>query len=213
MDKDIRKPAVVGYTSPLGSVSNIVSPRPTQTQPDQIEIVVDTNVIQNEMENRQDEEDNEEAPLLGGSARPKATVWSELNNWFAKTFTPNAVVNRPTSQQQKRIVLPVRVEPKVFFANERTFLSWLHFCIVLGGLALGLLNFGDRVGQISGLLFTLVAMMFIIYALFLFQWRAHQIRNRHPGPYDDRVGPTVLVTALFFAILTNFYLKFTSGSK
>jgi uncharacterized membrane protein YidH (DUF202 family) len=22
--------------------------------------------------------------------------------------------------------LPVRVEPKVFFANERTFLSWLH---------------------------------------------------------------------------------------
>ena len=29
-----------------------------------------------------------------------------------------------------------------------------------------------------------------------------------PGPYDDRIGPTVLVTALFFAILTNFYLKF-----
>jgi uncharacterized membrane protein YidH (DUF202 family) len=79
---------------------------------------------------------------------------------------------------QKRIILPVRIEPKVFFANERTFLSWLHFCIVLGGLALGLLNFGDQVGQISGLIFTIVAMMFIIYALFLYQWRAHQIRNR-----------------------------------
>ncbi len=26
----------------------------------------------------------------------------------------------------KRIALPVRVEPKVFFANERTFLAWLH---------------------------------------------------------------------------------------
>jgi uncharacterized membrane protein YidH (DUF202 family) len=47
----------------------------------------------------------------------------------------------------KRIALPVRVEPKVSFANERTFLSWLHFTVVLGGLAIGLLNFGDKVGQ------------------------------------------------------------------
>lgn len=45
----------------------------------------------------------------------------------------------------KRIALPVRVEPKVSFANERTFLSWLHFTVVLGGLAVGLLNFGDQV--------------------------------------------------------------------
>jgi uncharacterized membrane protein YidH (DUF202 family) len=44
----------------------------------------------------------------------------------------------------KRIALPVRVEPKVSFANERTFLSWLHFTVVLGGLAVGLLNFGDK---------------------------------------------------------------------
>ena len=45
----------------------------------------------------------------------------------------------------KRMALPVKVEPKVSFANERTFLSWLHFTVVLGGLAVGLLNFGDRV--------------------------------------------------------------------
>jgi uncharacterized membrane protein YidH (DUF202 family) len=44
----------------------------------------------------------------------------------------------------KRIALPVRVEPKVSFANERTFLSWLHFTVILGGLAVGLLNFGDK---------------------------------------------------------------------
>ena len=51
----------------------------------------------------------------------------------------------------KRIALPVRVEPKVAFANERTFLSWLHFTVILGGLAVGLLNFGDKAS-------TLVAM-------------------------------------------------------
>ncbi|KAI8819939.1 VTC domain-containing protein [Fimicolochytrium jonesii] len=127
----------------------------------------------------------------------------------------NGVVSlqRGASGKAKRIALPVRVEPKVFFANERTFLSWLHFCIVLGGLALGLLNFGDRVGQIAGLVFTLVAMLFMVYALFLYHWRAKKIRNRDAGPYDDRVGPTVLVIVLFFAVLTNFYLKFGEGQN
>ena len=48
----------------------------------------------------------------------------------------------------KRIALPVKVEPKVAFANERTFLSWLHFTVVLGGLAVGLLNFGDKVRRL-----------------------------------------------------------------
>lgn len=45
-------------------------------------------------------------------------------------------------------------------------------CIVLGGLALGLLNFGDRVGVISGVIFTLVSLMFMLYALGLYHWRA-----------------------------------------
>ncbi|WOO78653.1 Vacuolar transporter chaperone 1 [Vanrija pseudolonga] len=58
---------------------------------------------------------------------------------------------------KKRIALPVRVEPKVFFANERTFLSWLHFAVVLGGLAVGLLNFGDKVGRISAAMYTIIA--------------------------------------------------------
>jgi uncharacterized membrane protein YidH (DUF202 family) len=49
----------------------------------------------------------------------------------------------------KRIALPVRVEPKVAFANERTFLSWLHFTVILGGLAVGLLNFGDKASTFS----------------------------------------------------------------
>jgi hypothetical protein len=69
------------------------------------------------------------------------------------TYPPNETSPR---QNQQRIALPVRVEPKVFFANERTFLSWLHFAVVLGGLAVGLLNFGDKVGKISAGMYTVV---------------------------------------------------------
>ncbi|KEI41982.1 uncharacterized protein L969DRAFT_91449 [Mixia osmundae IAM 14324] len=112
--------------------------------------------------------------------------------------------------QNKRIALPVRVEPKVFFANERTFLSWLNFTVVLGGLAIGLLNFGDKVGQISAGLFTIVAMAVMCYALVTYHWRASAIRRRGSGPYDDRLGPTVLCVALLAAVIVNFVLRFTA---
>jgi uncharacterized membrane protein YidH (DUF202 family) len=117
------------------------------------------------------------------------------------------------SSPGKRVAVPVRVEPKVFFANERTFLSWIHFAIVLGGLALGLLNFGDRAAVLAGIVFTLIAMGIMVYALWLFKWRADRIRRRDPGPYDDQNGPVVLVGVILVAVAINFYLKFSSVAK
>ena len=30
--------------------------------------------------------------------------------------------------------IPMRIEPKTYFANERTFLSWLHMAVTLGSV-------------------------------------------------------------------------------
>lgn len=108
----------------------------------------------------------------------------------------------------KRIALPTRVEPKVFFANERTFLSWLNFTVILGGLSIGLLNFGsDNVSRICAGLFTVVAMGCMVYALVTFHWRARSIRLRGQGGFDDRFGPTVLAVVLGGAVVVNFVLR------
>ena len=107
-------------------------------------------------------------------------------------------------------LLPTRVEPKVFFANERTFLSWLNFTVILGGLAIGLLNFGDNVGRISAGLFTLVAMAAMVYAVVTFHWRAKSIRLKGQAGFDDRYGPTILTLALGGAVIVNFVLRVTS---
>ncbi|KAI5286286.1 hypothetical protein KEM52_002061, partial [Ascosphaera acerosa] len=115
----------------------------------------------------------------------------------------------------KRIALPTRVEPKVFFANERTFLSWLNFTVLLGGLAIGLLNFGDRVAQLSAGIFTFIAMAAMVYALATFHWRARAIKFRGQGGFDDRFGPTVLAVALLAAVIINFVLRIrdSAGSQ
>lgn len=107
----------------------------------------------------------------------------------------------------KRIALPTRVEPKVFFANERTFLSWLNFTVILGALGVGMLNFGDYAGFWSALGFITVAVLGACYSLYTYHWRAREIRRRGQGGFDDRFGPTALMICLFFAIIVNFVLR------
>ncbi|CAD6441334.1 hypothetical protein OCU04_013145 [Sclerotinia nivalis] len=111
----------------------------------------------------------------------------------------------------KRIALPTRVEPKVFFANERTFLSWLNFTVILGALAIGMLNFGDRPAFISASIFTVISMLTMAYALYTYHWRAKSIRLRGQGGFDDRVGPTVLALVLLVAVVVNFILRIVYG--
>lgn len=42
------------------------------------------------------------------------------------------------SNQLKPRMVPVKVEPKVFFANERTFLAWLHMSVTLASISIAI---------------------------------------------------------------------------
>lgn len=110
-----------------------------------------------------------------------------------------------------RINIPVRVEPKVFFANERTFLRWVQFSIFLGGLGTAMLGLESFRSNVCGAIMVLLAILFACYALHLFAWRAEKIRNRDPGPYDDGKGPIMLigmfVVALIFSVIFKFPMK------
>ncbi|KAH8072327.1 hypothetical protein JL721_3593 [Aureococcus anophagefferens] len=50
----------------------------------------------------------------------------------------------PLSNADKPRLQPVKVDPKVFFANERTFLAWIHMALLLGGMAIGIIGFARR---------------------------------------------------------------------
>ncbi|CAG8789719.1 23452_t:CDS:2, partial [Dentiscutata erythropus] len=115
----------------------------------------------------------------------------------------------PRFYKGRRVAVPVRVEPKVFFANERTLLSWLHFSIIINGLALGLLNFGnDEVSNIVAGTFMFVSIMIMLYALGMYLWRVYMIRKRSFGPYEDRFGPAFICGLLFVGVLVNFWFRF-----
>ncbi|CAG8977588.1 hypothetical protein HYALB_00008364 [Hymenoscyphus albidus] len=112
----------------------------------------------------------------------------------------------------KKIHVPVRVEPKVYFAAERTFLSWLEFSIYISTIATTLLNFGPKTSKLSFLAagsFSAVAVLALSYSVITYLYRSQAIRTRKAIKYHDQFGPTALCVCLFVAVALNmgFELK------
>ncbi|KAG0150305.1 hypothetical protein CROQUDRAFT_212469 [Cronartium quercuum f. sp. fusiforme G11] len=110
----------------------------------------------------------------------------------------------------KKVSVPVRVEPKVYFATERTFLTWLEFSTLLGAIAVTLMNFtavDDHVGFAASITFTIVALLSIIYSTGTYVRRVLSIRRRSASGYHDPYGPTALCGILFLAVLINFHFR------
>lgn len=112
----------------------------------------------------------------------------------------------------KKICVPQKIDPKTFFANERTFLKWLSISVMIGAMALTLLNFSDSDSdgaQLAGLVLLPVSIAYMLYSLSVFRARAHKIYTREPMRYDDTRGPTILVVVLAVAVLlaTTFSLQ------
>jgi SPX domain protein involved in polyphosphate accumulation/uncharacterized membrane protein YidH (DUF202 family) len=112
------------------------------------------------------------------------------------------------SDERNNIVIPVRVEPKAFFANERTFLSWVQFAIFIGGIGTAMVGLGNEHAYVCGAMFIGIAAIFAFYSLYLFHYRASRIRSKDPGPYDTNLGPAVLVGIFILVMILSFIFKF-----
>ncbi|EFW22040.1 vacuolar transporter chaperone [Coccidioides posadasii str. Silveira] len=124
-------------------------------------------------------------------------------------------VKRFKAPRGKRIHVPIRVEPKVYFAAERTFLSWLEFSIFLSTIAATLLNFGqDTISLGSAWAFTILACLALIYSFLLYMWRVDKIRKHRDvkNVYYEKWGPTVLCLGVVVAMMLNFGLRIRGNS-
>ncbi len=81
-----------------------------------------------------------------------------------------------------------RIEPKQFYANERTFLTWLNMATTVGSISSALVAFGlkdaKHAGGVSVLatVLVLLAIIFCVYAsefLLFLQEQRHKVYSRH----------------------------------
>ncbi|KAF2007677.1 SPX-domain-containing protein [Amniculicola lignicola CBS 123094] len=120
-------------------------------------------------------------------------------------------IKRFKAPKGKRIHVPVRVEPKVQLATERTFLSWLEFSILLGSIAATLLNFGDGIALAAAWAFTIIACAALLYSAGLYLWRVRMIRKRRAVTYHDKWGPSLLCAGLAGAVGISFGFRIFGG--
>lgn len=129
--------------------------------------------------------------------------WSWMFPFCSRSHNYAMKVVAPTSIQ--------KIEPKSFLANERTYLHWLHYGVVLSTVASGILAFSDEAGEKWGefyaLLLLIVSLCICVYGLHLYLWRTAQIRSRIPGRWDDPFGPMVLGAILAAILVCNFVTK------
>ncbi|KAG9242654.1 VTC domain-containing protein [Calycina marina] len=141
------------------------------------------------------------------------TLMPSTNGIMAPIRNDQVQSKRFKAPKGKKIHVPVRVEPKVYFAAERTFLSWLEFSIYIGTIAATLLNFGSKPSRMSFIAagsFSIVAILSLLYSVGIYLYRSQSIRDRKAIRYHDKFGPTVLCVALFIAVVLNSLFELSS---
>lgn len=154
-----------------------------------------------------DEEDERIARILSGRDEEEAAPPTANVEYVTSFHAPPG----------KTISVPVRVEPKVYFANERTFLKWLEFSTIVSAMAVGLLNYSDprdKLGLVVSGLFTILALVCVAYSGIIYVVRALAIRRREASNiYFDAYGPNFLCVVILAATVANFVLRYFESSE
>ena len=103
----------------------------------------------------------------------------------------------------------LKIEPKVWLANERTFLKWQHICVLQGALAVGLYTAaGDNViAQVMGIIYLVIAVFAGAWGYGMMRTRRAMIMERSGKDFDNMIGPIVISIALMVALVFNFALQ------
>lgn len=108
--------------------------------------------------------------------------------------------------------IPVRIEPKTFFALERTYLSWMHMAITLGGVTSALVGYSytedpnveglvsQKTVQTIVLSLLPIAIIMVLYASYIHYMRSRFLEKKQYGFFDDRLGPVVLCVMIMVAL-------------
>lgn len=109
----------------------------------------------------------------------------------------------------------LKVEPKVWLANERTFLKWQHICILQGGLAVALYTAAgqDTVAEVMGIIYILIAIFSGVWGYSMLRIRRSMIIERSGKHFDNMVGPIIISIAVMAALIINFVIQVSRAAS
>ncbi|KAK1996136.1 VTC domain-containing protein [Colletotrichum falcatum] len=107
----------------------------------------------------------------------------------------------------------LKIEPKVWLANERTFLKWQHICILLGALAVSLYTAAGEnfLAEVMGIAYIVIAVFAGAWGYGMMRLRRKMIMSRSGKDFDNLIGPLVISIALMVALVLNFVFAYRAA--
>ena len=102
---------------------------------------------------------------------------------------------------------PVQVEPKVWLANQRTFIKWQHIAVLLASLSLGLYNAAGEFNHVArglAIVYTSIAVFAAACGWWQYIVRSRMIEQRSGKDFDSVIGPIIVCLGLVVALCLNF---------
>ena len=109
---------------------------------------------------------------------------------------------------------PVKVEAKVWLANQRTFIKWQHIAVLLASLSLGLFNAAgadNNIARVLALVYTGFAVFAGGWGWGVYMWRSRLISERSGKDFDNMIGPFVVSIGLAAALCLNFAFRYSAA--
>jgi uncharacterized membrane protein YidH (DUF202 family) len=107
----------------------------------------------------------------------------------------------------------LKVEPKVWLANERTFLKWQHISVLLGTLAVGLYTAAGEnfLAECMGIAYIAIAAAAGLWGYTMFHKRQNMIIERSGKDFDNVIGPIAVSVAMMIALILNFVFAYRAA--
>lgn len=109
------------------------------------------------------------------------------------------------------VLPPQRVEPKLLFAAERTFLHWLHMAVFMtsGGTAIIAYFDDDFTIEVWGLTMLALALIVVVYAVYQLTWRVDLIRRHTTARWDDTRGVAMMASTVLLVLCVTLFVQVT----
>lgn len=184
-----------------------------------------TNRVNYNFTDSQDDEDEDSDDSVVVSAETAAPAGPSQQGVGIPTWTNQGPKLADADSEDEEVELPpgvnkpsqwiknqssVKVEAKVWLANERTFNKWLHITCLLSALTFTIYSSVEK--STSPAVATVVA--YILFALTLFSgiWgytqylrRVELIKARGERHFDNPVGPLIVAIGLLIALVINLF--------
>lgn len=160
-----------------------------------------------------DDERDHSTQSVGGVFTGLLSFSPFSNSKYARAHRHGPVQLPPGVREPGKLIKdmnPVQVEPKVWLANQRTFIKWQHISVLLASLSLGLYNAAGKFNDVArglAVVYTLIAVFAGAWGWWMYIVRSGMIEQRSGKDFDNVIGPVIVCIGLVIALCINFSFK------